>query len=413
MSDISINTPLQAAKSLLPNMTLEARAKTPAEPTDTVTTGSSTVGDETLSKIPDFAKRYFTDGNKVTPMFDPEHAQDKDHEIFAQVSDMIAGAKKSVQIEMFDLAQPGIVDLLCKDVQRGVKVQVIEDPNFFPGDTTKKEAMDALRKGGVEFLTYPTLQAGDPKAKFGQIDHVKLLMVDGKQAIIGGMNWDNHSPKNHDYDVKVEGPAVEKMEWMFREDWLKSGGTQKDLPYIEKVAPNPDANAMVNLTLSSTDDNEKTIGKTVHRAIQNAKKSIHAELFVLTERQTLEALIKAHQDGKDVKIILNPLKIKDNAVNDKAFQELKDAGVPVKWYDPDQSTAEKLHSKTAVFDDDQSLVGSANWSYAGFNVNREADVEVLSKEVNSQISAIFDKDWTTRTSDEPHYVVEQNENPGG
>src|SRR5205823_1295518 len=173
-------------------------------------------------------------------------------------------------------------------------VQVIMDPPNEDFEKERKVAIEKLRQGGVDVLIYPAKEAGDPQAKYGQLDHVKMLLVDGKRAIIGGMNWGEHSPNNHDYDVKVEGPAVEKMEWLFREDWLVSGGQQKDLPHIDKVPPAADGDAMVNLVISGLDAKEKTIGKTVHRAIDNARKSVHAELFVLTDRPTIQSLIAAH-----------------------------------------------------------------------------------------------------------------------
>lgn len=63
-----------------------------------------------------------------------------------------------------------------------------------------------------------------------------------------------------------------------------------------------------------------------------------------------------------------------------------------------------MHAKTAIFDDDQVIVGSANWTTSGFNTNREADVEVLSCEVNAAFARQFDDDWNARTSNEPIYL---------
>lgn len=66
----------------------------------------------------------------------------------------------------------------------------------------------------------------------------------------------------------------------------------------------------------------------------------------------------------------------------------------------------------AVFDDDQVIVGSANWSYAGFNTNREADVELLSRDTASAFDKLFNNDWKTRTTDEPVYL-DQGGDAGG
>lgn len=370
----------------------------------------SDVREETLAKVPDWAQKFFTRGNKVTPLVDEEAAPDAAHEIFAQVEQTIKSAKTSIQVEMFNIDKKSIIDLLVSEARKGIQVQVIMDPPNEGWETSRKAAIETLRKGGVDVQIYPAAEAGSPQAKFGQLDHVKLLIVDGQKAIIGGMNWGEHSPANHDYDVAIEGPAVEKMGWLFREDWMASGGTSQELPRIPKVTAR--GGDMVNLVVSGLDEKERTVGKTIRRAIDNARKSIHAELFVLSDRPTIEALVAAKERGVDVKVILNPIEIKGNRINEKAAETLKAAGVDVKWFECNPDTKQKLHAKMAVFDDDQVIVGSANWSYAGFNTNREADVEVLSRGTASAFDKIFRNDWKTRTTDEPVYL-DQGGDAGG
>lgn len=359
------------------------------------------VRDETLAKVPDWAEKYFTRGNKVTPLFDAEAAPDTDHEIFAQVEKALKSARSSIQIEMFNIDKASIVDLLVTEARKGVNVQVIMDPPNEGWEEARKGAIETLRRGGVDVKIYPAAAPGS-EARYGQLDHVKMLLVDGSKAIIGGMNWGEHSTVNHDYDVQIEGPAVEKMGWLFREDWITSGGRAGELPHIADVPAK--GGDMVNLVVSGLDENEKTIGKTVRRAIDNARSSIHAELFVLSDRPTVDALIAAKKRGVDVKVILNPLEIKGNRINERAAAMLEKAGVEVRWFDCNPETRQKLHAKMAIFDNDQVIVGSANWSYAGFNTNREADVELLSRGTASAFDKVFAKDWKTRTTATPVYI---------
>ena len=374
---------------------------------------SRTKADADWNKIPGFAQKYFTHDNKVKPLFDRSVTPgNDDDDIFKNIEQLLKSAKNSVQIEMFSLDKKDIVDLLIKDAKRGVKVQVVMDPPNEDWEKDKEDAIVKLRKNGVNVQLYPVKEAGSPEAKYGNIDHVKMLIVDGSKAVIGGMNWGAHSEHNHDVDIMVEGPAVDKMEWLFRESFIKSGGDKSELPFIEKSPPHPEGNTSLNLLVGGADVKYKVIEKSVHRAIDNAKKSIHCELFVLSRRPTIEKLIAAHERGVDVKVLLNPLKIKDNPINEKAAQRLKEAGVPVKWFVPDEESKSKLHAKMAVFDDDQVILGSANWSYAGLNVNREANVEIMDKEVNSSFDDMFTNDWE-KGSLEPQYLVEADESPGG
>jgi len=395
----------------VPIKTGKSRAKRPSTP-KAKDSYKKANADVDWDKIPKWTEKYFSKGNLVKPLMDGSYTpEDKSDDIFHNIEQMIRGAKKSVQVEMFSLDKKNLVDLLIADAKKGVKVQVIMDPVNEDWESDKKKAIEKLRKNGVNVLLYPAKEPGSPEAKYGQIDHVKMLIVDGNKAIIGGMNWGEHSQVNRDVDVQVEGPAVDKMEWLFRKDWIKSGGDSKELPWIEKTPPHPEGNAAVNLLTTGLEKNEKTIGRTINRAIQNAKKSISCELFVLSNRETIDNLIDAHKRGLDVRIILNPLKIKDNPINEKAAKRLKEAGVPVKWFVPDKGEKDKLHAKMGIFDDDQVILGSANWTYAGFNINREADVEVLDKKVNSGFSKMFDSDWE-KASAKPQYLTKPDENPG-
>jgi len=352
----------------------------------------------------------FGGGNRVSPLLDEESAPNSAHEIFAQARKLIRSATSSIQLEMFDVTNKDMVNLLIAEARKGISVQIVMDPPNDDWEAPRKAAIDKLRKGGVDVRIYPALPPNSPGATFGQLDHVKMLIVDGQKAIIGGMNWGNHSPRNHDFDVKVEGPAVEKMGWMFREDWLMSGGEADALPPIQDVPPA--GSDRVTLLRSGMGTQEKAIGKAIRRAIHNARSSIHAELFVLSDRPTVEALLAAKRRGVDVKVILDPLKIKGNPINENAAAALREGGVDVKWYVCNAQTQQKMHAKMAVIDANQVFVGSANWSYAGFNINREAEVSVYSPKTTSVFSTTFSKDWKTRTSNEPIYIEDGAEATG-
>jgi cardiolipin synthase len=373
------------------------------------------INDDTLDKIPPNSRKYFTPGNKVKTLFDSGVTpKDKTDDIFVQIEKLIKGAKSTIQVEMFNIDKKSIVDALIDEAKSGKKVQVIMDPPNDPKmESGKKDAIEKLRAGGVDVKIYPAKEAGSVEAKNGQLNHVKMMIVDGKTAVIGGMNWGEHSPANRDADVMVQGPAVDKMAWTFRKDWLASGGQSKDLPYIGKTEPRKDGDAMINMVTTSLDPNDKSIGISVNRAIQNAKKSIHAQLFVLTDRKTVANLINAHKKGLDVKVILNPLQIEDFKVNERAAGELADAGVPVRWFNNNPETKQKMHAKMATFDDDQAILGSANWTYAGFNINREADVEILSRTVSSDLDKVFKNDWKNNTTEKPVYLTHADTNAGG
>ncbi len=351
------------------------------DPEDIVSIGDGSVAPEEA--------KYFTKGNKVSAFMDKE--------IFDEAKEMVRSAKSRVQLEMYSFTNQEMTDLLVEEAKKGIKVQVILDPT--PGTSDKQNeqkqnTIDKLKAAGVDVVMYPV----DEKKK--QIDHVKLLIVDGKSVLMGGMNWGEHSPYNHDADFKIEGPAVNTYERIFAQDWKKSGGKSFKAPEQAKEVEGGDA--LVNGVGSEIGYNP--IMPMLMRNIEEAKESIHAEMFVLSDKNVIQGLIDAHNRGVDVKVLLDPNGVTSWNPNGKTYETLKEAGVPVKWYDVDTSVQQKLHAKWGVFDGKETINGSANWSYKGLHVNRELAADVVDKKTATVFEKQFQDDWENHSADKLPFV---------
>ena len=374
----------------------------PAPSGDTVDLGSKPPANPPTN--PDDYLKWFTKGNTVTPLFDKSvNGGDPKSEIFANIKEGIQNATKSIQVEMFGFGQPEIADALIAKAKSGVPVQVVLDPKVDGFEQDKGPLIDKMKAGGVDVRTYPTAQA-DEHHKFAQIDHVKMLLLDGKEGIIGGMNWDAHSPENHDVDVKVQGPIVDKMEALFRKDYGKAGGNVVELPKFD-ANPEQAGGALVSLATASEEEHDRGIRATLFRAIDTAKTSINAELFCLTDWGMQSALENAKGRGVDVKVLINPLDIQGSKINEKAVTNMRAKGIDVSWFVPDQTTKSKLHAKMAIFDNKETVLGSANWSGNGLTWNHEADMDVIDDKTASAYTSMFQDDWKAGSA-EPQYVPE-------
>jgi cardiolipin synthase A/B len=345
--------------------------------------------------------KWFTSGNKVTPLADssvtPKNLKD---DIFHVIKETIQGAEKNIRLEMFGFGQKDIAEMLAEKAKT-MPVQVVLDPVTDDYEKEKLECVEILEKGGVEVLWYPVREK-DEKNKFSQINHVKMLIVDGEEAVIGGMNWGSHSPANHDVDVHIEGPIVDKMEALFNKDYEKSGG-KNPLP-IEKTPSHPEGNSLVSLATGSDDPGERQIKAALHRAIRGAKESIQCELFFLTDWSIIKALAEAKTErGVNVEVLLNPSQIGETKHNERAYKQLTDAGVNVKWFEPNAETGSKLHAKLGIFDGEEVILGSANWSGTGLTWNREANVDIVDKDVAAYYQKMFKADFK-KGVDEPNYL---------
>ncbi|HEY3998731.1 MAG TPA: phospholipase D-like domain-containing protein, partial [Candidatus Xenobia bacterium] len=185
----------------------------------------------------------FMSGHKVRLLTDTAHARTPEDDIFCQV-DRLLDEARDIRIEMYSLDQPDIVDKLIARARQGVPVEIVLDPPRKDiRDVGKAEAMVRLAEAGAMVRISPLQRSN-------QRDHVKLLVVDGCKAIIGGMNWGGHSPQNHDYDLLVEGPLVADM-----------------LGPFNLHAPAPGAVGDTSLRLLTSDLNERSIEQAVHQAI--------------------------------------------------------------------------------------------------------------------------------------------------
>lgn len=353
-----------------------------------------------------------SDTNTIAPAIDGK-------DIFTAADQMISGAKQNIKLEMYDFGnakvdgKPGatqaegyaeqqkLVPLLVGAAKRGVKVQVILDSSTYSstGKIHNQEMVKYLKSQGVNVLTYPTDAVN--------IDHVKLMVIDGNQALIGGMNWSSHSPANHDADVKIQGPVVSQAEHIFDDDWLFSGG--KANPAAGHKEPTTsDKIKFLTTTPQEEGGGSNDIKTAVMDGIAGAKKSVHVEMYTFTDTHVVQAMKDAHARGVDVKVIVDPTQ---KTYNQPAVDELKKSGIDVRWYKADASTRQLLHAKWGVFDDSELIIGSANWTGAGLSAdgipsatakaNHEADVDIKDSATASVFEKQFMKDWNTMTTTTP------------
>ncbi|MFC1582777.1 phospholipase D-like domain-containing protein [Planctomycetota bacterium] len=112
------------------------------------------------------------------------------------------------------------------------------------------------------------------------------------------------------------------------------------------------------------------------------------------ENQILEALIKAHQRGVKVRIILDrnvsrapgadPDELEERSIRAAAY--LKKNKVPV-FFDDHQTLT---HCKLIIFDGNTVILGSANWTFSGLKKNNEAGVLIRDKDTAETYGDMID-----------------------
>lgn len=340
----------------------------------------------------------------------------------------IHGAKHSVNMEYYileDVESGGrrLSDLLLAKRKQGIAVNVIYDS--FGSIGTADGFFNRLRAAGVNLLEFHPVNPLDARGAYApnDRDHRKILVVDGRTAILGGVNLSTTYESNslslsggrhrasheragdrpppdgaapaaaherwRDTDIEIEGPAVTQLQGLFLAHWAQAGGKPLDNANFFPVVGRS-GNEIVRIVGSSPADALPRYYVTLLSAIRNAEQSIwlSAAYFVPTHDE-MEALEDAARRGVDVRLILPDHSDSQLAIDvaHSRYEDLLEAGVKIF-----ETHDVFLHSKTVVIDNVWSAVGSSNFDQRSVLFNDEVDAIVLGEQTAREIRATLEHD---------------------
>jgi cardiolipin synthase len=339
-------------------------------------------------------------------------------EFFPRVFDAIANAKREVVVETFILFEDKVGKelhaALVKAAQGGAQVDVTIDDYGSPD--LSHEFISTLTEAGVR------LHAFDPGPKlwgwrtnlFRRM-HRKIVVVDGKRAFVGGINYsadhlaDFGPQAKQDYAVEMEGPIVGIILTFVRKA-LAAGQRNAGVTLTERIrdrfsahahtlaetwrgaTPGPiDEAASGGAAIFVTRDNRKhtnDIERHYRIAIRAAQKRVViANAYFFPGYRLLKEMRRAARRGVDVRLILQgepDMPIVKTAAS-MLYHHLMSAGVRIFEY-----CERPLHGKVAVFDDELSTVGSSNLDPLSLALNLEANVVIKDRAFNQHLSQRLD-----------------------
>jgi cardiolipin synthase len=191
-----------------------------------------------------------------------------------------------------------------------------------------------------------------------------------------------------DLTFKINGPIISQIARVFKEDWEFATGKKfqplftKDFPIVNNNI-NP-----ARIIPDGPDTKKKIIEPIAHGAINAAiKKILILTPYFLPENNILTAIEMAAMKGVNVEIII-PNKNKPRFINwavEPNFLRLIKNDVKI-YRSPEPFD----HSKMFVVDDEWIFIGSANWDVRSFKLNFESNMEIFSKDLAKELTAIFE-----------------------
>jgi len=368
------------------------RLKRSVDPTDILQRHSAVI--ESVSGSP------LTKGNKVILLVDGQVT-------YAAMFKAIENARDHINFETFiiedDETGRRFVDLLLKKQAEGVQVNLIYDS--VGSFSTPASFFQRLRGAGIQVVEFNPINPLKAHGKWllAHPDHRKILIVDGKVIITGGINIsqvysstpfrrerDEKTPMPwRDTDVQIEGPAVAEFQKLFLDTWLKqTGPTLSERNYFPDLKE--EGNALVRVVGSTPGQSNRITFIVYVSAITFAEHSVHlTNAYFIPDDQILDAFTDAARRGVDVKIILPSISDSSLALYAQRYNysELLKAGV--KLYERRNAL---LHAKTAVIDDVWSTVGSTNMDFWSFLSDDEVNAVILSREFAIEMEKMFARD---------------------
>ena len=289
---------------------------------------------------------------------------------YQPIYDFISGAKKTIDMTIYQLADPTAQAALKAAASRGVMVRVLldSDPEGGGGMKLNQAAYDDLNANGVNVRW----------AWSGTLWHQKSIIRDGDAAAVMTCNlYAPFYPIVRDYAVITHNTATASgMEATFNNDWNNTNS-----PPTEGVVP-------AGSELIWSPGAEPGLVDLINSALPGT--TLYAEDEQLDSQPIEQAFIAAVQRGVTVNLTMT---YSSSYVS--GFNTLAAGGVHVSLYQP--NAAIYIHSKAISVNDDTVYIGSSNFTTEMTDQNRNVGIITRDPTVVRGITSTMADDFAGAT----------------
>lgn len=294
---------------------------------------------------------------------------------FGGFYEQIVHARRTIDMEIYELADPTAERDLGAAAARGVRVRVLLDRDF-SGAEVNHSAFGYLAAHGVEVKWAPP----------GYIFHIKTTTFDATTSDISTANLvSKYYRTTRDAEIVDSDPIqVRAIEATFGNDWAAgaSGSPRSQTVQAPGLVWSPDTGS-------------GTAEAVLVRQIESARQSVDFESEELSDPAIIQALEADARRGVSCRVVMTR-----SSEWDSAFSAITSAGCHVRVFS-DSASALYIHEKL-ILDDDESpnaslLLGSQNASSSSLTRNRELGILLERDDGASSViaaaGATFDSDF--------------------
>jgi len=321
---------------------------------------------------------------------------------FSACEKAIASAKHFIHFQTYivddDETGRQLVEALKNAAQRGVRVYFLLDA--YGGKSFPLQLEQEIENSGVLFRRFsPGLMSRD--FQFSLRLHHKVLLVDGEQAIIGGMNVANRyygtgdSKEWLDFAVSLKGPECMHVFFILKRLWNKAflkKGERSNETLHDPVLYNE--NVRVKVVQNNWYRNKIEILKSYRSTFKHARhKMIIMASYFLPGRSERKLLRNASHRGVDITIVLSAES--DAPMFKRAtnflYRFILRNNIKIYEYLPSN-----LHAKVVTVDGKWCTIGSYNMNHLSDYGSIEMNVNILDEKFTrafeQQLIKLIEKD---------------------
>ena len=326
------------------------------------------------------------DGNRVRLLENGE-------EYYPCVFAAIAAARSELFVETFILFDDPVgrelQQALIAAARRGVRVELTVDG--YGSHDLPAPFVDALTAAGVRVHVFdPRRRLFGFRVNIFRRMHRKLVVVDGRRAFVGGLNFSHDHLRDHgpqakqDYAVEIEGPLVGDIRALAERAvappsrwWWRRGA-------VAAIANRPPAGRATALLAARDNEHRRDEIEAHYRAaIRGARRQvIIANAYFFPGYRLLRELRDAARRGVDVRLVLQgrPDMPWVRWVALALYDYLLRGGVRIYEF-----CERPLHAKVATVDNEWATVGSSNLDPLSLSLNLEANVVVRDRHFSARL----------------------------
>lgn len=296
---------------------------------------------------------------------------------YRQLTQVIDEAKQSIDITTYILGTDDVgralVDRLARRASEGVEVRLLIDA--VGSWRVRRRSLNPLTAAGARVAFFMPVLHVPFRGRANLRNHRKIVVVDNRRAIIGGMNLSGEymgpapDPKRwRDLSLMITGPAATDLAGLFRSDWRFATG--EELGPVPTIAAGTEG--FDGCTAQVVASGPDVAGDPLYETLLSILFAATRRIWVVTpyfvpDEMLARALELAARRGVDVRLVVPRQSNHRSADLARVgfLHQIHDAGGRILLYEPVM-----LHAKVVLVDD-LAIIGSANMDMRSLFLNYE------------------------------------------